>query len=102
VHEEVRKFWEAHYSANVMCASLASRHTLDELESFARTAFSGIANKRLAAPRFSGRLPTSCMSAGPKPGNMSFCIRAAIQAGSFVCVPHLPRPQLPLASMGSS
>jgi Peptidase M16 inactive domain len=102
VHEEVRKFWEAHYSANVMRASLVSRHSLDELEGFARAAFSGIANKRLAAPHFTGKLPTSCMSAGPAPGNTSLCIRAAIQAGSFVCFPHLSRLQLPLASIGPS
>jgi secreted Zn-dependent insulinase-like peptidase len=54
VHEEVRRFWEAHYSANIMRASLVSRHSLDELEAFARTAFSGIANKQLAAPSFAG------------------------------------------------
>ncbi len=51
---EVRKFWEAHYSANVMRAALVSRHSLDELEAFARDKFAGIADKRLEAPAFSG------------------------------------------------
>jgi Peptidase M16 inactive domain len=60
VHEEVRKFWEAHYSANVMRAALVSRHSLDELEAFARAAFSSIADKQLAAPSFSGELPCCC------------------------------------------
>ena len=102
MHEEVRKFWEAHYSANVMRASLVSRHSLDELESFAGAAFSGIANKRLAAPRFTGKYQYAAWPQVRHPVPMVFCIRAACQAGSFVCFPSLPRPRLPLASMGSS
>lgn len=54
VHEEVRRFWEAHYSANLMRAALVSRHSLDELEALAREKFSGIADKQLPAPKFSG------------------------------------------------
>jgi len=57
VHEEVRKFWEANYSANLMRAALVSRHSLDELEALAREKFGSIANKELPAPEFSGADP---------------------------------------------
>lgn len=57
VHEEVRKFWEANYSANLMRAALVSRHSLDELEALAREKFGSIANKELPAPEFSGAHP---------------------------------------------
>lgn len=60
VHEEVRKFWERHYSANVMRAALVSRHSLDELEAFARAAFAPIVNQQLTAPVFSGNSECTC------------------------------------------
>ena len=101
MHKEVRKFWEAHYSANVMRASLVSRHSLDELEGFARAAFSGIANKRLAAPCFTGEAPCTACPQAQHPATKAVGTRVAGQAGSPVCFPSLsePRLQLPLASV---
>ena len=55
MHEEVRAFWEARYSANVMTSALVGRQSLDELEGLARQAFSPIVDKRLAVPKFGGR-----------------------------------------------
>ena len=56
VHERVRDFAAAHYSANVMKLSVYGRQALDELEAMVRRMFGAVKNRDLSAPSIPGCL----------------------------------------------
>lgn len=52
VREELLKFHEQWYSANIMCLAVYGRETLDELETMVIPRFSEIVNKNVVSPRW--------------------------------------------------
>lgn len=52
VREELLKFHEKWYSANIMCLAVYGRETLDELEAMVIPRFSEIVNKNVVSPRW--------------------------------------------------
>lgn len=53
VREELLKFHEKWYSANIMCLAVYGRESLDELEAMVIPRFSEIVNKNVVSPRWS-------------------------------------------------
>lgn len=52
VRDELIKFQEKWYSANIMSLAVYGKETLDELETMVVSKFSGIVNKNVVAPRW--------------------------------------------------
>lgn len=52
VREELLKFHDKWYSANIMCLSVYGKESLDELEAMVIPRFSEIVNKNVASPRW--------------------------------------------------
>lgn len=55
MRDELLKFHETYYSANVMRLAIVGRNSLDELEAWAREQFSAIRNTDRAPPAFPGQ-----------------------------------------------
>lgn len=53
LREQVKKFWEEHYSANLMTLIIVGKESLEELEKMARDKFSAIKDKQLVPKNWS-------------------------------------------------
>jgi len=54
VRDELLKFHQKHYSANVMGLAVIGRESLDQLEAWVTELFTAIPNKKIAPPTFEG------------------------------------------------
>lgn len=52
VRDELLKFYDKWYSANIMCLSVYGKEKLDELEQMVVPRFSEVVNKNVTAPRW--------------------------------------------------
>ena len=62
MHEAVRAFYNAHYSANIMKLALYGRQSLDEQEALVRSLFGAVQDKQLQplAPPGASFCPLTC------------------------------------------
>ena len=53
---QMKEFYHAHYSSNVMCLTVYGTQSLDDLETMVTHMFAAVPNSNLKPPPISGRL----------------------------------------------
>lgn len=54
---QMKQFYHANYSSNLMCLSVTGKQSLDDLEQLVRDQFRAVPNSNLDAPHISGACP---------------------------------------------